>query len=309
MKLPTSLKTGLKYLCPPVYQRLLFKRFLARLPLPYRATSGLSLIMGDRQAGFFSLVFQVLGAVAFCRMQGHNLRLKFDQGYYYDSDLGGSWWDYYFDTSNFLFSDNDSSPIWVSESSALGQFTYLGRDFHPLSANKILSCFGVKDHIREKVTCYYQRNFQDREVIGLHYRGTDKVEGQGQEAIRVPYEYIYDSVLPHCKRAFIFVATDEAGFLEYMNKRFAGRILSYDAIRSFNGEPIHTTSQSRSLAYRAGEEALIDCLLLSKCKLLLRTDSNLSLASTYFSPQLNTINLSEKYMSENKIYVGSNGNS
>ena len=43
------------------------------------------------------------------------------------------------------------------------------------------------------------------------------------------------------------------------------------------------------------ENALIDCILLSKTDLLIRTSSNFSLASTFFNPKLPVIELSKRH--------------
>lgn len=69
--------------------------------------------------------------------------------------------------------------------------------------------------------------------------------------------------------------------------------IAIKAQRSSNGEPgVHFINKNN---YSLGEEALIDACLLSKCDLLIRTSSNLSLWSTYFNPSLPTILLNHRY--------------
>jgi hypothetical protein len=86
----------------------------------------------------------------------------------------------------------------------------------------------------------------------------------------------------------IFVATDEEPFLEFMQKKFPGKVAAIDAIRSKNGAPIHTSARN---GYKKGEDALIDCILLSKCSKLYKMASNLSDVSMRFNPFVPVIHL------------------
>ncbi len=78
-----------------------------------------------------------------------------------------------------------------------------------------------------------------------------------------------------------------------MQQEFPSRIVSRDVHRTTGAEGVHFSEQIGG--YQLGEEALIDSLLLSKCNLLIRTSSNLSLWSTYFQPDIPVILLSERY--------------
>ena len=82
-------------------------------------------------------------------------------------------------------------------------------------------------------------------------------------------------------------------FLGYMQSTFPGRVTSYSTLRSSNNQPIDYSSSFSP--YLRGEEALIDCLLLSKGRILIRTSSNLSLWSTYFNPSLPVVELTKRY--------------
>ena len=62
---------------PSIYYQIQQWKFIRRLPEKYHSGIPMTFVMKDRQAGFFSLFFQVLGAADFCRKQGHNLILDF----------------------------------------------------------------------------------------------------------------------------------------------------------------------------------------------------------------------------------------
>jgi hypothetical protein len=82
----------------------------------------------------------------------------------------------------------------------------------------------------------------------------------------------------------IFVATDEAAFVEYMSQRFGNRARYRRMFRSTDGRPIDVVNADGN--YEKGLDAVVDCLLLARTHYLIRTASNLSLCSTLFNAQL-----------------------
>jgi hypothetical protein len=154
----------------------------------------------------------------------------------------------------------------------------------------------IKETINDKVASFISGNFAGRVVVGVHYRGTDKVEGGGRESERVPYEYITEHLKEvYGKTTYFFVATDEQPFLEEMRLNFGARVRFYDAVRSGRRTSLHDRCSTYP-KLKIGEDALIDCLLLSKCKALVRTESNLSHACSYFNPGLRVTNISRKFI-------------
>ena len=82
-------------------------------------------------------------------------------------------------------------------------------------------------------------------------------------------------------------------FLDYLIALFPDKVcFNTAAIRSESNRPLHASHPN---PYQGGEDALLDCLLLSKSDILVRTSSNLSLISSFFSPEIPVINLSERY--------------
>ncbi len=77
-----------------------------------------------------------------------------------------------------------------------------------------------------------------------------------------------------------------------MRQKFGGAVITYSTCRSNDMAPLHLKLSNN---YLHGEEAFIDCLLLSKGDVLIRTSSNLSLWSTYFNPIMPVIALNARY--------------
>jgi len=89
--------------------------------------------------------------------------------------------------------------------------------------------------------------------------------------------------------AKFFIATDEQGFIEAAFARYGYDIIYCEQIRSTTKEAPHNMKEIPN--YIKGKNALFDCILLSKCRSLIRTTSNLSYASVLFNPSIEVINV------------------
>lgn len=251
--------------------------------------------------GMFATAIQVLGQISIYETQDpvkiEGLLIDFaTNGLYYDPEHGPNWWSYYFDPIRLGKWDGGSFSSMRKKD--YFQAFKKRRQLTRAQASKLVKKhIHVKKHILEKMEQFVVRHFDNVYVIGVHYRGTDKSR---KEAPRVSYEKVFQSIadhLPQNRPWRIFVATDEQQFLEEILKAFPERVIACDAHRSTTTTGIHFSCKN---SYAVGEEALIDALLLSRCDLLIRTSSNLSLWSTYLNPELPTILLNHNYKSHGK---------
>jgi hypothetical protein len=177
-------------------------------------------------------------------------------------------------------------------------FAHYGASLLPKIGNAIINQhITCKGHVTSTVNQFIYEKFRGRRILGIHYRGTDK----SVEAPRIPYEYVLD-ISKRYEDVNFFVATDETQFLDFMLSKYDNRVIYYDSIRSEVGKPIHLTQQGK-VGYQIGKDALIDCLLLSSCDFLLRTESNLSQACTFFNPKLKVINLTDRYSKKARRFL------
>jgi hypothetical protein len=243
--------------------------------------------------GLFSELAAVLGLLEHYEEWNDiysGLRVDFaDQGLYYDPARGENWWEYYFEPIDVGRPAHAIARIVTSF-----QHENLACAIHRLSRRRGFSLIDryihPQRHIRDMVNTYVRDNFRDNFVFGVHYRGTDK----WMDAPRVPYSEIPAAIQRVAasvtnRRYAVFVATDERAFLDYMTGVYPGRILYRPMFRSADGRPIDVVNEDAN--YKKGEDAVIDCLLLSRCQYLVRTASNLSLCSTLFNPSLTEIAL------------------
>lgn len=242
--------------------------------------------------GLFNVLKMTLGSLKMFEEHPEKVKgLKIDfgtDGLYYDANYGENWWEYYFEPVE-LGSSVGSKVVNVTEIGS-GIPYYLEKHTSIERVNELLSKYvKVKEPILRKVQELKNTYFHSY-MIGVHYRGTDK----NSEVRRVKYETVLKAIKNHVQSSHLkdfclFIATDEQQFIDFMKKQFPNQIIYYEeAFRSWvGGEAIHLSKKYNP--YKKGEDAMIDCLLLSQCDFLIRTTSNLSLCSTYFNPSLKVL--------------------
>jgi len=254
-----------------------------------------SLSLGSRDAGMFSIFFDVLDLLkSYDKGRFHSIEVDFrNEGHYYDAKKGPDWWGYYFEPIK-LGPEGRKQRIYGC-TQYVNPYNIEYRTTRRKAYHLIDTYIQIKPDIQKDIDDYEAREFAEHFVIGLHYRGTDK----RSEAPPVPYkkvvDVVYAEVLKHRNdNVRIYVATDEQQFLNYMISQFGDLVCYYpDAIRSVSGKALHYDPKHSS--YQVGREALIDCVLLSRTDTLIRTSSNLSLCSTFFNPDLQVKELSKRW--------------
>jgi len=93
----------------------------------------------------------------------------------------------------------------------------------------------------------------------------------------------------------VFVATDDANFLAYLQSASLGpTIVSRDdSFRSRDGSSIHESPSTDK--YAINRDAIVNCLILSRCDALLKTASILSGWSKLFNPRLPVVMLNKPH--------------
>lgn len=245
-------------------------------------------------SGMFSVFSTILaGLNAYDRGNYPGFHVNFNGGRYHDPKQGPNWWEYYFEPICLGNPKIDTHILTFPEVHKLVATSYVMP--RQRAYELIQEYIHVKKPILKKVNKFVKKHFKDAYVIGVHHRGTDKVI----EYPLVPYQTTYDAVckviegLPADKkeRVKVYVATDDIYFLVFMQVRIPALIFS-DFVRSSNHIPLHEFHrEGYANNYQKGEEALLDCLLLSKCDALIRPNSNLSIVSGYFNPIMPVITL------------------
>jgi len=254
------------------------------------------LVLRSRSYGMFCIFQDVITALYTYEHDGYaGVEIDFAKtGFYYDPTKGPNWWNYYFEPISLGKSQAPHHLIVYGDHSLFGMWRVEKGMTREEVCAYVTKYIHVRPSIQSTVDRFVNKKFKGYYVIGIHYRGTDKVV----EAPRTSYASAKAEIDKQLsqnqdKKCRIFVATDEQQFLDYLKECYGNKVI-YDAeaTRSTNGKPKHENPLS---PYAEGKHALIDCLLLSKTDILLRTSSNLSMASTFFNLNLPVIELSRRY--------------
>lgn len=245
---------------------------------------------GADVSGLFSEFAAVVGFLDHYdrhQQQYAGVRVAFTDGLYYEPARGPNWWAYYF--APLSIGDGRERTV---DPHYHDHCAYLVEQSLPRArgASLVQHYVALQPAVRDMVDSYVAQHWTGH-VVGVHYRGTDKFE----DAPRMTYEHVADCVRTAAKGrddARVFVATDEAAFVEYMTREFGDRVRFRQMFRSTDGRPIDVVNADSN--YQKGLDAVLDCLLLSRTHTLIRTASNLSLCSTLFNPHLPVTVLSEE---------------
>ncbi len=270
-----------------------------------RNNRGIYAISIDAKIGFFAQMYWCL--LIFIHCERHELRPYIIlSSPYYVRRKGDNWFEYFFDNLPLTEKDRDDIEKGVIKISRIKQFSDLGlyrnvepRLLHPdmdlESINRLVNKYmKVKLDIQNYVDSFTARYFFGKKILGVHYRGTDKIE-----APRVSWEQCAGAIKDYLKANSgidaLFIASDEKQFIEFIQREFKDlEVISHDDTElSSSGEAIHTSASGDK--YMKGKEALINCLILSRCDALIKTASFLSAWACVFNPHLPVIMLNQAY--------------
>jgi hypothetical protein len=119
-----------------------------------------------------------------------------------------------------------------------------------------------------------------RGATAVHYRGTDKFYESARQSVHEYYDALQHRVDPSHK---LFVATDDAPFLEWMIATYGDRVRYTQAARSYDQTALHLGPQRGP---QQAEECLLDVLLMAKCQHLVHGNSSVTNGVLVFNPTM-----------------------
>jgi hypothetical protein len=269
------------------------------------ATRSVLLIVGRRDSGTFSMFFHVLGLLRQAEASDMVPIVYFNRLVCYWSESGfegrRNAWDYFFlpvspsslEQLGFdlqqLENLNVDALRAVVGNSAVVRDDYLAEDIgyggkvdhrqRMICADLVERYIRIQPQLSVRIEEFHRQYLAGRFVIGVHYRGTDKIV----EATPAPYEN-YQRSLDHqvtiAPSARIFVATDCELFLDWLKNRYGDRVVCINAIRSRDGKPVHFGCP------QSGADAVVDVVLLSRAHHFIHGESNVSAAVLVFNRDL-----------------------
>lgn len=225
------------------------------------------------ERGFFSVILQIISI--YIRYPNIPFYVDLSEWKLFQDNDGDNVWEYYFDQyykdleTNYKIEFIDTLANYQQRFQLLPQFR---------NAVKKLK---IKNNILDIVDKY--NIFEDKKVLGVHRRVTDKVTFPGHVRpinLSTIIENI-DSVKDQYD--LIYFCSDDKKTMDFFENRYKEKFYCYtNAFRSDDDRAIHTTNFNISNS-KKGEDVLVESILLSKCDHLFTVDSNVSLFAMYYT--------------------------
>lgn len=269
------------------------KHFLISLIVRYNSRNGVFAVEIRGSLGLGAKLEWCLEIMAYCNENGLIPQFKFS---YPNSEKSGDYFGRFFRIKGIIDKDKPVRFIKIRSITELR----LGKDYDKilnieLATYLINKYLVVMEDVISEVESFCYQHFANRRVLGVHYRGTDKVE----ESPVVPYDSVKRNI-EHYLKLFpetdcVFISSDDINFIENMEKASIGCPIIYrnDSFRSRDGNSIHKSAHTDK--YEINRDAIVNCLILSRCDALLKTASILSGWSKLFNPQLPVVTLNKPY--------------
>jgi hypothetical protein len=160
---------------------------------------------------------------------------------------------------------------------------------HPLSGRSLADAYRhlARQYLRPQAAIvaevgrFAAAHFAGQPVIGVHLRGSDKVqEVDGLPALLASYAPLLEAKLASQPRARLFLLTDDSRVRAACAARYGARMVSTGAMRTGSNVGVHFLKHADPA--RIGEEVLVDTLLAARCDEFIGLGySNVSLYASY----------------------------
>ena len=160
----------------------------------------------------------------------------------------------------------------------------------------------VKKEILNEVKKFLKKNFQNKRVLGVHFRGTD-MKTQERHPYPATLKQITSFIDHEIKKnnyKKIFLVTEEFEYMKKLKLRYGDTICYYNSFRSIQTDIFD--NKRKNHRYLIGKENIIDMLILSNTHSIICTQSNLANASNFFTNfKIKTIKINNGYNSDNLL--------
>jgi len=251
------------------------------------------IICPNHRAGMFSYIWETLKMIK--ANQNENIYIDWTQSIY-QKKPGDNVWDYFFKQP---FTEERPDKIkniyysnYVEQLNPDDIFYYVYNPNDPnygnlpdekkysrrLQYNNLISKYCVlNSSIQSKIDDFYNNNFLNKKVLGVHMRGTDH-----------PYRVSIKKSIEQIKKYadaydLIYVSTDEFERYNQVKQTFGDKAITYNSLKSSSGSPLHGQFYPISeTKYKTGEDVIIEAHLMSMSNFLLcLPHSNVNYYSIY----------------------------
>lgn len=137
----------------------------------------------------------------------------------------------------------------------------------------------LQPHIQSKIDEFVEKNFRDKRVLGVHFRGTDHPDKKNAS------DYMQTIKDKAASFDVIFCTSDEFSRYNLLKTVFRDKVVTYDSIKSSDDKPLHYKQDVSK--YKIGEDVIVESYLLSKTDFIFCCgNSNVNYLSRAINPDL-----------------------
>jgi hypothetical protein len=233
------------------------------------------------------------------RAQGSSVTIRAISPQYGRSTGSVDWYDLLFLNRNPV-SSRGAAILTITEYEEWPDFELALDGVTLIEANALFNHFsGLSRSIADEVDQFCHEHWHSEQVLGVHYRGTDKFLEAPPVSLEEMISLVKKTAALWPELKIIFVATDESGFIPALRAALTTHhIVSVEGtLRSENGQPVHRLPGVDG--QRRAREAVVDCVILSRTSLLLKSASMLSGWAAVLNPALPTVLVNPPYADRN----------
>lgn len=268
-------------------------------------------------SGFFAELGQVIRHLVY--FNNKNLKRFYvdwtSEFFPFKDNPTGNGWDLYFElktanaphSNDFVYGHANLEHI-LHDQRCTDRFTQYKkyrfyRDIVNYTFNKFIK---IKQNILDEVNEFYNEKMDGHYCIGVHIRYADAHKNEQPGEIKlIDYVQEVKKLIKMHKNEdpIIFIASDSHLAIERFKKEFKKHPIVYTiAFRAEKREDPHLIYEfaayykahpqefhEKKPGYFGGKMALVDCLLLSKCNVMVHTQSNVSEFATFFNPGIESV--------------------
>jgi hypothetical protein len=260
---------------------------------------------GVHERGLCSYILQAISNLHVSNLTGIKAYINYHASVYNDPKIGLNMWDYYFeqpfginyeDLKNYK---NIDTKIWFDGHIHFHKHKLFTEETRKIANDIITKFIKVKPHIQKIIDDFKTDFIKYENYAAIHYRGTDGHIKDITEWLTPP-KSLYFSAIPQMLERYdiVLLCSDEQPFIQECKEKYGDKVIAYNSTRSIDGSPnsgIHLNGNNRNFKYKSGEDVLLESLLMSQSKFLVRTPSNVTRFAIMSNLQLKYVNIDKDY--------------
>lgn len=263
---------------------------------------------GDRGAGIFSYVMQVIMMAKVCKDRNIPMYIDLSENmlYFKDRNKPENVWDYYFEQPFKDLNLNDYEKeyaVWYQDSRPLQlPFRYsVDSEFLKIARQYCKEFIKINPDLLENANNFLKNNVCSK-YLAIHKRGTD--HENASDFVLSNYFYETDKYIDMYEQ--LLVCSDEQFSVDAFKARYGKKVISYNSVRETDPAAIHNCPHGMrkgahnkfyydGFVYQNGRDCVIEAYLLSRSSFLLKTLSNVSHFAVMSNDKLDFIWIDANY--------------